>query len=279
MSKRNDLSRGGILTTGISSLAATAMSAQTAHADYKAPGEVRVLVLVGDYWHSRIVQQHHWHHVLKSANWRVMFAQSSQFVTPEALSKTDLFIFARYAGPDSLGWSNDEIVEYRPTSAPFMTDEQEDAIVDNVMNRGMGLIAVHCSIWNPERTKYLDLLGVEKSIMHTKVQPAHIHELNQKHVITKGLKDFNTGDDEIFNAELKPGQSTLLFKTSGEEQKIDANGGWCRNAGKGRIVALLPGHNSGPYMQEAYKKIMWRSAHWAMKKKPGSEDNLGRGFF
>lgn len=266
MSKRTELSRRGVLTTGISSLVATAMCAQTAHADYKAPGEIRVLVLVGDYWHSRVVQQHHWHHVLKSANWRVMFTQSSQFVTPEALSKADLFIFARYAGPDSLGWSNDEIVEYRPTGAPFMTDEQEDAIVDNVMNRGMGMIAVHCSIWNPERRKYLDLLGVEKPIMHTKIQPAHIHELNQDHPITRGIESFDIGDDEIFNAEMKEGMHTRLFSTSGEEQKINAIGGWCREESAGRIVSLLPGHTQLPYMAAPFKKIMWRSAHWAIRR-------------
>ena len=130
----------------------------------------------------------------------------------------------------------------------------------------MGLLAIHCTIWNPNSKKFLRLLGAEKSIMHTKIQPAHIHNLNQNHPITKGIKPFDTGDDEIFNAELIPGQYELLFNTSGEEEKIDAYGGWCREEGKGRVVALLPGHTTGPWGRKSFKEIMWRSAHWALKK-------------
>jgi type 1 glutamine amidotransferase len=239
----------------------------------KQPGETRVLFLVGDYWHNPVMQEHHWRGVLGPTGWRLMFAQSSQFVTAATLRDADLFVVCRYAGPDSLGWAPDRLVEDRPPGAPFMTDEQEEAMISNV-RRGMGLIAAHCSIWNPERTRFLELLGVAKPIMHTKVQPGHIHELNQSHPITQGLQPFDIGDDEIFNAELAPGKSALLFRTSGEEQKIDAVGGWCREEGSGRVVALLPGHIPTPYMVASYKKIMWRAAHWAMKKPIGPENHI-----
>jgi type 1 glutamine amidotransferase len=265
MESNKKISRRNILKTGAAVLAAGTVRAESVWATPKAPGEVRVLFLIGDYWHNPVMQETHWRRVLGPTGWRLLFAQSSQFVTPASLSEADLFVVCRYAGPDSLGWAPDRVIEDRPESSPFMTDAQQDAIVENV-KKGMGLISVHCSIWNPERTKYMDLLGVEKPIMHTKVQPAHIHELNQNHPITKGIGEFDTGDDEIFNADLKPGQSTLLFKTSGEEQKINANGGWCREEGKGRVVALLPGHIPTPYMKKAYREIMWRSAYWAMKK-------------
>jgi type 1 glutamine amidotransferase len=242
-------------------------------APVRQPGETRVLFLVGDYWHNPVMQEHHWRGVLRPSGWRLMFAQSAQFVTPDALKQADLFVVCRYAGSDSIGWAPDRVIEDRPSGAPFMTDEQQDAIVANVA-RGMGLIATHCSLWNPDRLKFLDVLGVAKPIMHTKVQPAHIHDLNQSHPITQGLKPFDIGDDEIFNAELKPGQSTLLFRTSGEEEKVDAVGGWCREEGKGRVVTLLPGHIPTPYMVESYKKIMWRSAHWALKRPIGREDHI-----
>ena len=146
-----------------------------------------------------------------------------------------------------------------------MSDELEDAIIENV-KRGMGLLSIHCSIWNGEKRKYMDLLGVEKPFMHTIVQPAHIHNLNQNHPITKGIEPFDIGDDEIFNARMKPGQYELLFNTSGEEEKINAVGVWCREVGRGRVVSLLPGHTQGPYIQKSYNEIMWRAAHWALKK-------------
>ena len=120
----------------------------------------------------------------------------------------------------------------------------------------------------------MSMLGIKKYIPHTKVQPAHIHNLNQNHPITKGIEPFDTGDDEIFDAEMIEGKTTPLFNTSGEEEKVDSHGGWCREEGNGRIVALLPGHIPTPYMKQPYRKIMWRSAHWAMKKDIPNDDHI-----
>ena len=89
---------------------------------------------------------------------------------------------------------------------------------------------------------------------------------NQDHPITRGIESFKLGSDEIFNAELIPGRSELLFKTKGELQPVDANGGWCSEVGDGRVVVLLPGHSNIVYHQKSYKEIMWRSAHWALNR-------------
>ncbi len=257
------------LKAGLTTLAATALGTNPLHAA-KTLGETRVIFLVGDYFHNGIAQEHHWRRVLGSTGWRLLFAQDSQFVTPEVLADADLFVMTRYATATqdvnvSPGWSPDGIIESWPSPTDFMTNAQENAIVSNV-RRGMGLLSIHCSIWNFDRRKYLDLLGVEKPIMHTKVQPAHIQELNQDHPITRGIEPFDIGDDEIFNAEMKEGMYTHLFNTTGEEQKINAIGGWCREESAGRIVSLLPGHTQLPYMTGPYKKIMWRSAHWALRR-------------
>lgn len=264
------ISRRGLLKAGVVSLTTTAINASSSFAGWKAPGEVRVIFLVGDYYHNPITQEYTWRRVLEPTGWRLMFAQSCSFVTPEVLAGADLFVLCQYATDTQTinltpGWSPDMFVENRPTPPPFMTDEMEDAIVENV-KRGMGLLAIHCSIWNPKNKKFLTLLGVEKPIMHTKVQPALIHNLNQNHPITKGIEQFTIGDDEIFNAVMISGQYELLFNIKGEEEPIDANGGWFREEGAGRIVALLPGHTTGPYQEKSFKEMMWRSAHWAMKK-------------
>ena len=273
MKSFSKLSRRSVIKSGIAAAAGVAVSSNAMAAAPKQPGETRVLFLMGDIWHNPVMQEHHWRRVLSPTGWRLMFAQSSQFVKPEALDLADLFVVARYSGPDSLGWAPDRVIEERPERAPWMTDEQQDSIVANV-NSGMGLLSIHCSIWNGNRAKYLDLIGVSKPIMHTKVQPAHINELNQDHPITAGLEPFDTDDDEIFNAELIPGKSTLLFNTRGEEEPINANGGWCRDAGEGRVVSLLPGHLPRPYRKIPYNHIMWRAAHWAMKMDIPAADHL-----
>jgi type 1 glutamine amidotransferase len=121
-------------------------------------------------------------------------------------------------------------------------------------------------VWNPDSRQYLDLLGVEKPVMHGPVVAARIFELNAEHPITKGIQPFNIGIDEVFDAVMKPGQHTQLFRASQEEPKRNAIGGWCREEGSGRVVALLPGHTTGPYGSRQLLDIMWRSAHWALKR-------------
>jgi len=117
MSKTREMTRRSVLKSGITSLGTAAVLSK-AHAAQKKPGEVRVLFLMGDIWHNAVRMESHWRKVLGVTKWRLMFAQSSRFVTPEVLADTDLFIFARYAGGDSLGWSPDGIVENGRRATP-----------------------------------------------------------------------------------------------------------------------------------------------------------------
>jgi len=259
-------SRRTAIKTGLAALAAGAALPYEAFAAPKAPGETRVLFLVGDYWHNGVAQESHWRNVLGPAGWRLLFAQSSRFVTPETLRQADLFVVARYAGPDSLGFTTDTIVEKRPEPAPWMTDEQEAAIVENVTGRGMGLIHSHCSTWNPEKKNYMELMGIAKPIMHGPVQQVGVHDLNQAHPITKGLGDFTIDLDENFGVELVPDRVTVLYKTTGRQDSRADVGAWCLDAGKGRAVGLHFGHVPQPFHRPEVKTVMWRSAFWAMRR-------------
>ncbi len=264
------------IKTGLAAFATGTALSYDVFAAPKAPGETRVLFLVGDYWHNGVAQESHWRGVLGPTGWRLLFAQSSRFVTPETLRQADLFVVARYAGPDSLGFTTDTIVEKRPEPAPWMTDEQEAAIVENVAGRGMGLIHSHCSTWNPEKKRYMELMGIEKPIMHGPVQRVSIHDLNQTHPITKGLGDFVIDLDENFGVELVPDKTTVLYKSTGQQDNRIDVGAWCLDAGKGRAVGLHFGHVPQPFHRPEVKTVMWRSAFWAMRRDiPASDFKQG----
>jgi type 1 glutamine amidotransferase len=261
MRNENNPSRRLIVTGALAGVAGAC--AQT-----KKPGETRVLFLLGDYYHNAAMQEYAWRKVLKETGWRLMFAQAPSFVTPEVMAEADLYVLCRYATSTqptniSLGWSPDKIVEERPAPDDFMSAEHAEMIASN-LQRGMGLVGVHCTVWNPDNPRFLDLLGVEKPIMHGPVVPAHVFDLNQEHPITKGIEPFDIGIDEVFDAVMKTDEYTQLFRTRQEEPQRNAIGGWCREEGKGRVVALLPGHTTGPYGKEQFLELMWRSAHWAM---------------
>ncbi len=270
------VSRRSALQYGSTMFSATMLSSLVSGESRASNESPRALFLVGDYWHNPITQEKNWQDVLRHAGWQLDFAQATKFVTPEELAKTDLFVVSRYAKSNNLGWAEGGIVSDRADEEVFLTDEREQAIIDNV-KRGMGLLAMHCSVWNGERPKFMDLLGIEKPYMHTKVQPSFLHNINQDHPISAGVMDAKLGEDEIFYCDLIPGRTTGLFNLKGEEQPIDRTGGWCHDFGKGRVAVLLPGHTPHPFHSGSFKMIMWRSAHWAMHKEiPMKEFANGR---
>ena len=278
MSFLSRITRRGALKAGLASAAATTV-AGAANAARKRPGETLVLAYVGDYWHNGAAQEYHWRTVLASTGWRLRFAQSGADITREELDEADLCILCRSDGYDTPAWSPETFVEERPAASRFMTDAQERAIVASVRDRGMGLLSLHSTIWHPDRRAYLDLQGVAKPVMHTAVEPAYAYALDREHPITKGIEPFELGQDEVFDAELKPGKSEILFKTAGAESRRHAVGGWCREAGKGRVVTLLPGHTQFPYRHESYQRIMWRAAHWALGRDVAEPEQFAQDSF
>ena len=95
MSVFNKLTRRNILKSVFASLAGTAVAANPLLAGWKAPGETRVIFLVGDYWHNGVAQEKNWRSVLGPTGWNLLSAQSPQFVTKEALAMADSFVVAR----------------------------------------------------------------------------------------------------------------------------------------------------------------------------------------
>ncbi len=268
MDERAKTSRRNILKAGAVSLAASAIpaSAEGQAVPKKAPGETKVVAIMGDYWHPAVSQELHVRQIFSShKDWKFYFVQRSNWFTPELLADADLIITARYGGADSLGWSDEPVVVSRPSGDPYMTDEQEAAIIENVTRRGAGWLAVHCTLFTG-RKAIEDLMGVEP-VLHQEIQPVVVRDLNQEHPITRGIPTHFFNLDEQFDAEIKdPSRTTVLFRTLAVHDKRIAIGGWCLEQGKGRVVGLLPGHYQWTYRVPEYQEIFWRAAHWALRR-------------
>ncbi len=264
----NKTSRRTALKTGLASITAAAAAVPEAQAAIrpKAPGETKIVAVMGDYWHPAVSQEHHVRGIFSSKkDYKIYYVQASRYFTPELISDADLFISARYGGRDSIGWTDEPIVVDRPQGDAIWTDEQTQALFDNVRNRGMGWMAVHCTLFSG-RKDIEDFIGIEP-ILHQEIQPCIIKDLNQEHPITKGIDSFCINLDEQFDAVIKnPASTTLLFRNLAVHDKRDAVGGWCLERGKGRVVGLLPGHYQWNYRVTEYHDIVWRAAHWAMKR-------------
>ena len=277
MISHNKPSRRTVLKTGLASIAASSVVVPTVKAAVrpKTPGETKIVAVMGDYWHPAVSQEHHVRGIFSSKKgWKIYFVQASRYFTPELISDADLFISARYSGRDSIGWSTDPVVVDRPQGDKIWTDEQTEALFDNVRSRGMGWMAVHCTLFSG-RKDIEDFIGIEP-ILHQEIQPCIIKDLNREHPITKDINSFFFNLDEQFDAQIKnPAMTTLLFRSLAVHDKRDAVGGWCLERGKGRVVGLLPGHYQWTYRVPEYQEIFWRAAHWAMKREIPQYPNAG----
>ena len=280
----NKKSRKKFLKTALAVSAAYCTTANPLSAEPKKPGEVRVVFLAGDYWHNWMMYERHWRRILGVTGWRLMFAQSGDFITPEVIDQTDLLVFSRYGGGNP-GFTTDGLVGERPRGDRWMSPEQEDAIVENVTKRGMGIIPFHCSIANTGNKKVLELMGVRDMIMHGPMANTFFYEMNQDHPITRGVRPFEEVD-EIFGMVMLDDDYTPLFRArqdydivrqrAGESNEcfygvegaipLDRMAGWTREVGNGRIVYLNCMSFQTVFWKKSMKEIMWRSAHWAMKK-------------
>lgn len=275
MQPENDKTRRGIIKTGLASLAAAFLGTHSSSAaelpvkvDYnkykKQPGETKVVYLGGDQLHNGVGQKQAIRELMTKAGFRFMYTQDARFVTPELLSDTDLLMITRWGGPIE-AWSPDPIEEKSPGNDGYMSPELEDCVVDNVENRGMGFMALHCTVWSPDYKKLLKLMGISP-MMHGPVQTVHIHNINQNHPITKGIDEFDLAIDENFGVELVDPKAVTLYETTGLNDKRHDIAGWCIEQGKGRVVGLGAGHTYTSWRDKSYRKFYWRGAHWALKR-------------
>lgn len=256
-----------MLKTGIASVAAAAGMTRNADAAEmaKQPGETKIVAIMGDYWHNPVAQEYHIRTILSPIqNSRIIFARGPQYFTPELYSDADLLIMCRYDGNDNMGYSEKGLVDSFEHGTPVWTDENVNAIISNVRDRGMGFMPLHCTLFCG-RKEITELMGIEP-VMHREIQPLWVYDANQRHPITKGIGKFMINLDEQFAAIIKSEFTTSLFQTQAMHDKRTAVGGWCLETGKGRVVGLLPGHTHWPYRTKEYQEILWRSAHWAMKR-------------
>ena len=266
MFSSENTSRRGMIKGGLAAVVCASLTIKEAEAKMKkkAPGETKVVYLGGDQLHNGMGQRQSIRGILGPTGWKMYFTSDARYVTPEVLKDTDILMITRWGGAIE-GWCPDPFQSEAMPGDGYMSDELEDAIVDNVLNRGMGFMAFHCTCWTPERQKFNDMMGI-KGIMHGPVQTVHLHDFNQDHPITAGIEDFDMPLDENFGVELTNENAVTLFESTGTQDKRHDIAGWCLENGKGRVVGLVAGHTYTSWRSPDYQKLYWRGAHWVLDR-------------
>jgi len=235
----------------------------------KPAGETRVLFLGGDNLHNFLAQEPALRSIAETAGWKFYSLHDARYITPPLLATVDLLMIERWTGGQP-GYVPGPIQTKAGTSDGYMSPELENAIVDNVANRGMGYISVHCGIWALTEPKYLSMLGI-KPIIHGPLQMVRCQHFNQNHPISRGVEPFEIAMDENFGVEIVDPRVTPLYETFGLSDKRQDYGGWCTEKNKGRVVGLVAGHTYFAFQHPVYKRLFRRSMYWALKKEIPAE--------
>ncbi len=262
--------RRSVINAGLASLAAVTALKPNAHAALrpKASGETKVVALFGnDEDPCGIGHEIHVRSLFESKkDWRLIFVRANKFFTPELISDADLLITSRNGSAESIDLFTADagVAESVVQGVPLWTDANVNAVMDNVRNRGMGLLALNNTICAGNR-QFVDFLDVKEILPHD-FEPLWVRRLNRSHPITQEVGKFCISYDKQYAVLIKSSSTVTLFETTAVHEKRQGVSGWALESGKGRIAGLLPGSTIHAYQAPEYRNIIWRAAHWAMNR-------------
>ena len=269
MGLNNKEKRKEMLGAGLASFAAAASTPEVSAAIRpKASGETKVVAVFGitdkynGIGHEVCVRQ-----ILESKkDWRLIFVRANKMFTPQLISDADLLMICRDNSPDTIDLSGEDglLADSIVKGSTFFTDVNVKAIIDNVRNRGMGLLAMHNTIMCGNR-QFLDLMDVSGERPHN-LEPIWYTRMNKTHPIMQGIGKFPAILDEQLSAIIRSTTTATLFESTAVHEKRQVISGWALESGKGRIAGLLPGSTIHVYKAPEYQNIVWRAAHWVMRR-------------
>ena len=260
-----DTLSGGIATAAI---AVAASSEATAAVRPKAPGSTKVVALFGTTdRYNGIGHEIHVRSIFQSKrDWQFVFVRAANQFTPELIADADLLIVDRDGTPDPIDLFTGDagVSDTIMPGAGLWTDENVSAIIDNVTRRGMGLLALRGTILSGNRQlmTFLDVAGMEPH----NLEPIWFTRINREHPIMQGAGKFSIMIDEQPLAIIKSATTATLFESTAVHDKRQGVSGWALDRDAGRIVGLLPGATIHAYKTPEYRNIVWRAAHWAMRR-------------
>lgn len=161
-------------------------------------------------------------------------------------------------------------------------DIKDLAIVNRILEphrKGLPGVALHCAMHSyrvsadfkkpmdagAEGGLWFDFLGIQ-STGHGKQFPIDITYVDPTHPITKGLENWTTGKEELYNnVSVRPGITPLAKGKQGESEAVIA---WTNAYGdkKTRVFSTTLGHNNETVADARYLDFVTRGLLWACEK-------------
>jgi type 1 glutamine amidotransferase len=155
----------------------------------------------------------------------------------------------------------DALVLYYHYPKVALADAELDAFGSFVRDGG-GVLAVHSATASYKPTLgYFEILG-GRFIGHRPVQPIDVRPVRVVDPIFTGVPSF-TVRDELYLHALEP-DIDVHFEADHEGKAVPVV--WTRNAGKGRVCYLCPGHRAESIKNDSVQEILRRGMAWVSKR-------------
>jgi hypothetical protein len=239
-----------------------------------APAPLRILLITGGCCHDYATQKD----VLKKGLEERLNAVVTQVHCPDSSTKPPLAIL----GNPDYARGYDLVIHDECGS-----DISEPATVEAVLKPhrdGIPAVNLHCAmhcyrIGNPNdpvtpgtpHGYWFDYLGLQSS-GHGPQEPIAIHFTDVASPITKGMADWSTGREELYNnvhvfdgAKPLARGKQMIKKKDGTEQAVETVVAWTNEYGakKTRVFSTTIGHNNATVADARYLDLVARGVLWA----------------
>jgi type 1 glutamine amidotransferase/glyoxylase-like metal-dependent hydrolase (beta-lactamase superfamily II) len=184
------------------------------------------------------------------------FTVDVRSLSAENLSKVELFVILR----DGIQRPTDEPA----THFAWMTDEQQQALVQYIHDGG-AMLNLHNSLGlYPDDGAYLQLVG-GRYTGHGPLERFRVEVVDADHPITRGVRNFSVADEQhtpVYDAKAVH----LLLQNRSDDGKVMAAAGWTREPGRGRICHLANGHTRESLLHPMYQRLLRNAVEWCLRR-------------
>jgi type 1 glutamine amidotransferase len=156
---------------------------------------------------------------------------------------------------------------------PWMTAEQERAVVAFV-EAGGGFLNLHNSMgMYPPRGPYLDLVG-GRYTTHGPLERFRVEVVDAGHPITRGVAGFFVADEQHTPIPDEK-RVHILLRSRSDDGRTVAAAGWVREPGRGRLCHLAPGHTREALLHPMYQRLLRNAVGWCLRSEDGKATSSG----
>lgn len=179
--------------------------------------------------------------------------------------------FALYESPD---WAKGyDVVVHDECSA----DVKDLPFVQNILNAhkaGVGAVNLHCAMhsYRTGTPDWFEFIGLQ-STGHGPQEPIAISFLDNGHPSTRGLTNWTTGKEELYNnikvfptAQPLARGKQVIKRKDGTERTDDVVVTWANTYGQGRVWSTTIGHNNTTVGDARYLEMVTRGVLWTAGK-------------